>query len=117
MLMLLVVCLLSSSMAGEDCPHHCPSVQSPVCGTGEQSQRNLPSVHYSDDQNYENVCRLLQSSCLHGENVQLRHVGKCGVPEPCPLFCPQHGETPFCGDNLVTYPRPGTRTEAGNTNG
>ena len=44
MLMLLVVCLLSSSLAGEDCPHHCPSVQSPVCGTGEQSQRNLPSV-------------------------------------------------------------------------
>ena len=26
------------------------------------------------------------------------------MPEPCPLFCPLHGETPFCGDNLVTYP-------------
>ena len=63
------------------------------------------SPWYLDDQNYQNVCRLLQSSCLRGEDVQLRHVGKCGVPEPCPLFCPHTGEPEFCGDNLRTYPR------------
>ena len=60
---------------------------------------------YLDDQNYQNVCRLLQSSCLRGQDVQLRHVGRCGVPEPCPLFCPHTGEQEFCGDNLRTYPR------------
>jgi len=85
--------MVSLGVSTEDCPHHCPPVHSPVCGT--------------DDQNYENVCRLLQSSCLRGQpELQLRHVGKCGVPEPCPLFCPGQlqGELPFCGDNLVTYP-------------
>ena len=43
--------------------------------------------------------------------VTLAHVGRCGVPEPCPSFCPTQGELQFCGDDGVTYPR----QEAANT--
>ena len=39
------------------------------------------------------------------EVVTLAHVGRCGVPEPCPSFCPARGELQFCGDDGVTYPR------------
>ena len=31
--LVVVVVVMASS---EDCPHHCPPVESPVCGTGEQ---------------------------------------------------------------------------------
>ena len=74
-----------------DCPLNCPSQSSPVCG--------------SDGQNYDNVCKMLQNTCLTGREVTLSHVGKCGVPEPCPSFCPTDGELQFCGDDGVTYQR------------
>ena len=80
------------SLTGE-CPHHCPPHYSPVCGT--------------DNRDYDNVCKMLQSSCLTHSDVTLAHVGRCGVPEPCPSFCPTQGELSFCGDDGVTYPRRG----------
>ena len=51
---------------------------------------------------------MLQSACLTGTDVSLAHVGRCGVPEPCPSFCPLRGELSFCGDDGKTYPRGGT---------
>ena len=56
---------------------------------------------------YDNVCKMLQRACLTDSDVTLAHVGRCGVPEPCPSFCPTRGELSFCGDDGVTYPRRG----------
>ena len=46
-----------------------------------------------------------QATCETGTEVRLSHVGKCGVPEPCPSFCPITEELKFCGDDGVTYLR------------
>ena len=75
------------------CPSECPKQVSPVCGT--------------DGKSYDNVCKMLQVTCQRGSGspeVGLLHVGRCGVPEPCPVFCPTHDELQFCGDDGVTYP-------------
>ena len=71
------------------CPQLCPHVYKPVCGT--------------DNQSYDNVCRMQTSSCLRGVEIGLQHVGKCGVPEPCPAFCPIFEEDMYCGSDGINY--------------
>ena len=73
----------------QKCPSQCPRQESPVCG--------------SDGNSYDNVCKMIQSTCRTGSDVGLSHVGRCGVPAPCPAFCPTRDELEFCGDDGVTY--------------
>lgn len=117
--------LLPMSVEGvsglSECPHHCPTHYSPVCGTDNRYGGHAETVSQSEgsiDQSearhdiprprdYDNVCKMLQSACHTRADVSLAHVGRCGVPEPCPSFCPLEGELSFCGDDGVTYPRRG----------
>ena len=71
------------------------------------NQRPRYDIPHSRD--YDNVCKMLQSACHTRADVSLAHVGRCGVPEPCPTFCPLEGELSFCGDDGVTYSRRGHR--------
>ena len=77
------------SYPGPVCPQQCPHVYTPVCGT--------------DNQDYDNVCRLQASSCLRGVEIGLQHVGRCGLPQSCPAFCPTAQELQYCGSDGKTY--------------
>merc|ERR1719461_316036 len=71
------------------CPYMCPHVYKPVCG--------------SDNVSYLNVCRMQAAACMKGVKVGLQHVGRCGVPEPCPAFCPTENEEQYCGSDGRSY--------------
>nr|XP_012555025.2 ovoinhibitor isoform X2 [Hydra vulgaris] len=85
----LLLIMVTSLLADEDCNRVCFSVYLPVCG--------------SDGNTYSNECLMSIASCIKRQTITKVSEGECNDPEAnCKKVCPKMFQ-PVCGSDGNTY--------------